>query len=92
MPRHAPVTREQWIEWARVWPLSWREPTDKGVAVVALHARERAAALEAVHHLRALLREAATMCPAPSNAAIIVDPRSGGGRRLGKAHRTCSCG
>lgn len=35
VPRHAPRTREQAVEWARLWPISWRPPDPGAHANVA---------------------------------------------------------
>ena len=81
MPKHAPVSREQWKEWNQVWPISWRKPELTAVTAATAAAQGVTAAEEHLMHLwmdRAYrLAEAHACSGTVCNAAVIVDPIRG---------------
>eukprot|EP00884_Botryococcus_braunii_P010867 jgi/Botrbrau1/19782/Bobra.0124s0030.1 len=73
----APQTREQWAEWSKVWPITWRVPEVTSVPTdLRLEPHEEQAMW--AHMARACqLAEAAAAAGNSSNAAVIVEPISG---------------
>ena len=81
VPKHAPASREQWQDWNRVWPISWRKP--ELTAVTAATAAARAVTLAEEHSMHLWMDRAYALAKANAdsghvcNAAVIVDPVSG---------------
>ena len=81
VPKHAPASREQWQDWNRVWPISWRKP--ELTAVTAATAAARAVTLAEKHSIHLWMDRAYALAEVNANsgsvrnAAVIVDPVSG---------------
>lgn len=76
--RYPATTRAQWEEWTKHWPISWLAPsTSAADPEIKLPASE---AETMKRYMQQALREAAVaeQLGSVGNAALIVDPSSGG--------------
>ena len=72
---HAPITREQLVDWGAHWPLTWRSPDASALPHLAELSAEEVAAMQ--RHMAAAWQLAAANGAAGgiANACLIVDPQ-----------------
>lgn len=75
VPRHAPLTRDQMLDWSKHWPVNWRAPDPAALAAMQPPPPSEAAAMR--RHMAAVWRLAAENASAGgvANACLIVDPQ-----------------